>query len=903
MSPFATAKRLFLYRMRILFWPCLLEVLSSHPSIVSAAVVTGAEGPLGPPAVRVRCLQRGCASLWVSLLNSHAATDNQEPFYTLRVCGETPDGLLLPPPSAVLPGAVLPLVESGRVPPSFLPQRAFLSFQLAFQAAPLLEALSAWRGASSADADTAAALLRRLYTPLRVATRRFISEALLPDEGSPQDENSLLPLSVDVRSLRLQPNPSVGATIPSRKREGPAALCGASTSVWAQNEMLLVADLRILNLPSTAAAAIVREEERKKLATAAPRQVAATLDALPCEWRLDGVLLLLQELWRSFAKKWEESHSTATCLLRTNPSASKEGRHNICPSWGFPLAAFLSWSYGFGNLAIGSSSSKSCSGWGALRSSDPSALTVVGMGSCSGGQSGPVVAFAAKPAAEHWVAVEDLSLPACVEGSAASSLTISFRAQTLVAGLQQESAGGHQVEQQQQEWQEMTFVSATFNSHVSVHCRLSDPALSVLFSVEPLSFPSRFSAPDASLLPSVTPICAVRPRERVSLQEVLPLLRWDRSFGEREGFEENLAREAETALQATQQCKEGLQDTARGQHPVAPQTGSSRRASLALVVSLSRPSSALSLRQEEPLQDRHQRKREVFFTHCMRWGMAVPLRLLEDETTAAHLAVPPPASHVEPLAVIPILSAPQQLRFAASASSQFHVFPVLDSELPEVSASNEAFAVSLSRQGPLLTVRISPSLETSIGAAQAAFSDETVLMEWTPPPRTEVFIQDRSLGRSRLLLRLEAAAAATRPVSFAERGDAEAPPEAKETAAPPLAAFIVVACLGALTFWLLCRSTATAGPSAFKTAADSTPQHPSTGKGVVKNQGVYRTRSGRAAATKYDAPAPLLMQSTGGIPAYTLQSNGDWRVEEPLVGSPCAVSSASAKTATRFYDT
>ncbi|KAL8429126.1 hypothetical protein Efla_003179 [Eimeria flavescens] len=1050
-----------------------LKVSSSHPSVVSVAVVSGPEGPLGPPAARLRANQRGCASVSVTLLSpapnlyaSRQQEQQQQHLHlltsSLRVCSDSAEALLSAPPPAVLPGASLSLLGGARMPPPLLPARAALNVQIAFRASAMFAALSAWNGgppheaaeggraaAAAAPAaaegsvpcmsqEAAAALLPRVSPQLRVEIQRLVGTALqrLPAGTSHALEPSFLP-RVAIRSLaaqQLQPDDAVSAV--AAREGGAGSLCSLHAAGGAGDDAtLVIADVQILDLPAAAAAAVSQHSAGDKQEAAAAA-AAGTLDSIPEEWRLDGIQLLLQQLWRGLEREWGAALPAAASLLEgcsSSRAASLCSRR--CPGWSFPLASFISWDRGFGVVSLSTSSSTGsrssnrrsgksrshCKELGGVRSSDPSSLTLIGSGSCNVDNKGfGLVAVAAReservhllqhgaslaaleilpPAAvsaaagprrfrllasavcdesqqqqvqqqhhedEQWVAVEELSLPRCraAGGSLRGSLSIGFRAEALqLPAASLSLAGGERLvrEEAQASWQEVPFVTPLFNSHLSISCRLVDPLLSRLFSVTPATVPStrrdgggrggaalseaeEETEQGGRVALAGRPLCTLTEKPRVTIQEILPYLQSDLAASQTIRTEELLwgLPQGGPPSYTSGDC-EGLVEALK--KPAAT--------SLSLVITLSHTTSALALLHQQQQQQLRQQlllpQRELFWGHCMQWHGAVSPRLLYDKATMTDFAAPDAPSSA-PAATVSIRPAKQILRFTAPSSSssssksrllvalptssssssskwplELHVFPILSAGTPAVRLSSEAFAVSTERQGPLLTLRIIPSLKASttsaVEAAAAGGERGGILLEWTAPEHTELVVEVEAAGAAsgwwRLRVVLEG-------LSGRSRGSAEPLVEEvtfTETAAPPLLVCTLFVCLGALTCWLYLRSTGTAGSAASsefaaagEEAGGSQAALKSSDAGTGGEGGPYLTRSGRAAAEgveparrqprRYDAPFTPVRQSGTEPPSYTLQPNGAWQVSAPLAAGGRAPSFAPAdnnKASTRFY--
>ncbi|KAL8431088.1 hypothetical protein ACSSS7_005493 [Eimeria intestinalis] len=1071
-------------RGRLLLSPSSLEleVASSHPSVISVDVVTGSEGPLGPPAVRLRAHRRGCASVSVSLLSPApglpaSLQQQQEPPLSLssssfRVCSDSLEALQSPLPPSVLPGASFSLLGGSRLPSLLLPATAILKLQLAFRASPVVAALNAWRGGPSneLEGDTAAraaagsaagmmhclsqeqaaALLPQLSPQLRVEVQQLVAAALQQTpSGAPQAEELHFSPRVFVKRLQVQQmqhnhaTSAAAATAAAASEKVLAPLCSlhAAGGTFEDGSTLIVADVHILGLATAAAAAVSQQLSGGQQAATSATAAFGTLDSLPPEWRIDGVLVLLQQLWRGLEREWRAALPAAASLLQddapleaTMPSLCRRR----CPSWSFPLASFIAWDRGFGAVSLVSSSSSSvsssrvgsrrstrgsfaCKEFGGVRSSDPSSLTLIGSGSCGAAEDPKgfgLVAVAAKetkevellqhgaplaafeilgPAAlsaragpprrfrlvasvacgelqhqlqqqqqqeaDHWVALEDLTLPRCrgSNGTQRGPMTIAFRAEALRLPGPLSEGGGALEEERHGRWEELPFVTPLFNSHLSISCRLVDPLLSRLFSVRSATVPSEMrseqkggalslaneKAEHGASGPSARPLCALTEKPRVSVQDVLPFLRSSLVSGQRAKAEEHVwgPLQGRTPPHTSGDCEsvvEGLTKPAR--------------TSLSLVITLSRNTSPLNLLQPQQQQQLLQQlvlpQQEVFLAHCTQLQGALPLRLLYDKTIMTEFAGPT-TPRSSPDATVRIKPTKQILRFVAASGSnvgesrnsgpllalpsskgsnttkwplELHVFPVLSPANPEVRVSNDAFFVDLERQGPLLTIRLSPSLKTPSGSAAsaaAAGDSNGTLMEWTAPAHTEVFVEgeaDIPSGARGLRVVLEASSG--RSVTTFESQEEEPPFTFTETAAPPLLVCTLFACVGALACWLFCRSAAAAGEGASSQPAvgeaigadgggkASVPASKRS-DGTAGGAGApYLTRSGRAAGgsqartRRYDAPFTPVRQSATEPPSYTLQPNGAWQISEPVVAGGGSLSQglSNSKASTRFYE-
>ncbi|KAL8272888.1 hypothetical protein Esti_003197 [Eimeria stiedai] len=1048
-----------------------LEVASSHPAVVSVDVVTGSEGPLGPPAVRLRAHRRGCASVSVSLLSpatglQASLQQQQEPLSllttSLRVCSESPEALQSPSPPSVLPGFSLSLLGGSRVPSLLLPATAALKLQLAFRASPVVAALNAWRGGPSdeVEGDTAAkaaagaaagmmpclsqeqaaTLLPQLSPQLRAEIQRLALVALQPS-GAPRLEEPYFSPRVFVKSLHVQQlqhdraTSAAAATTAAASEGGAAPLCflHAAGGTFEDGSTLIVADVHILDLAAAAAAAVSQQLSGSRQAETTATPELGTLDSLPAEWRIDGVLVLLQQLWRGLEREWRAALPAAASLLQDNftlQATTSSLCRRGCPSWSFPLASFIAWDRGFGAVSVVSTSSSvssrvntrrsgrgsfPCKEFGGVRSSDPSSLMLIGSGSCGAAdkkgvglvavatketkevrllQHGALLATfeilrpAASPVAagpqrrfrllasvacgdlqhqlqqrhpheeERWVAVEDLSLPRCrgAGGSQRGPMTIAFRAEALRLPVPLTEDGRGPGEERQARWEELPFVTPLFSSHLSISCRLVDPLLSRLFSVSFATVPSETGSKQrggalsvanekaeyGASGPSARPLCALTEKPRVSVQEVLPFLRSSLVARQTVRAEELVG----GSVYTSGDCEDVVE-------ALTKPSGSP----LSLVITLSRTTSPLTLLQPQQQQQQQQQlllpQQEVFLAHCMQWQGALPLRLLYDKTIMTGFAVPT-APRSSPDATVRIKPAKQVLRFVRANGSnsgkskdswplvalhnskgssttkwpmELHVFPVLTPANPEVRVSNDAFFVDLERQGPVLTIRLSPTLKTSssTSAAAAAGDSNGTLMEWTAPEYTEVFVEgeaDTALGARRLRVVLDGSGG--RSVATSDPQEEEA--TFAETAAPPLLVCTLFACVGALACWLFCRSPAAAGegtPSqlAVGEAAGGEGGGKASGAALKRIDGSvggagasYLTRSGRAARggtgglhaqpRRYDAPFVPVRQSATEPPSYTLQPNGAWQVSEPLVARQGSLSQGlcNSKASTRFYE-
>ncbi|KAL8447478.1 hypothetical protein Emed_004361 [Eimeria media] len=1064
-------------RGRLLLSPSSLEleVASSHPSVVSVDVVTGSEGPLGPPAVRLRAHRRGCASVSVSLLSpatglQASLQQQQEPMSLvtsgLRVCSDSAEALPPHLPPYVLPGATVSILGGYRVPSLLLPATAALKVQLAFRASPVVAAYNSWTGASNDEAEgdaaakaaagagtgmmpclsqeQAAALLPQLSPQLRPEIERLVTVALqhMPS-GAPQAEEPYFSPRVFVKSLHVQQLQQDRATLAAAaaaatasENAAGASLCSAHAAggTFEDGSTLIVADVHILDLAAAAATAVSQQMAGSQQAATAAIGALGTLDSLPAEWRVDGVLVLLQQLWRGLEKEWRAALPAAASLLQddaTLEATTSSVCRRRCPSWSFPLASFIAWDRGFGAVSLVSSSSSvsssvgtrrssrgsfSCKEFGGVRSSDPSALTLIGAGSCGAGDGKAfgLVAIATKETKEvqllqhgaslaafeilgpnalsaaarsrfrllasvacgelqeqlqqqhqheeeRWVAVEDLSLPRCrgTGGSQRGPMTIAFRAEALRKPLSLADGRRGLVEERRARWEELPFVTPLFSSHLSVSCRLVDPLLSRLFSVSSAAVPSdtrnmqgggglsvaNGKAEQGAGGPSARPLCALTEKPRVSVQDVLPFLR------------------SSLVSRPTARAEELVWGPLQGRAP--PHTSGDCKGvvealtkpagtSLSLVITLSRNTSPLTRLQPQQQQQQLQQlmlpQQEVFLAHCMHWQGALPLRLLYDKTIMTEFAEPA-ASHSSPDATVRIKPAKQILRFVPASGGnsgksrnkgllvalphfkgsssakwplELHVFPLLTPANPEVRVSNDSFSVDVERQGPLLTIRLSPALKTSSSNSPAAAAGDSngTLMEWTAPEHTEVFVEgeaDTVSGGRRLRVVLDGSGVRSMPTFEPQEEEATF----TETAAPPLLVCTLFACVGALACWLFCRSAAAAG--------EGVPSQPAVGEGAGgagggKDSGAamkrsdgsagggapYLTRSGRAAGgglggpqpRRYDAPFTPVRQSATEPPSYTLQPNGAWQISEPVVAGAGGLSQglSNSKASTRFYE-
>ncbi|CDI79136.1 hypothetical protein, conserved [Eimeria acervulina] len=958
-----------------------------------------------------------------------------------RVCVDAANGLLLLPPAALLQGASIPLLPAALLQSSLA--AATLQLQLAFRAAPLFKAIKAWQGYTPQGAATPAAAAAAAAQPAAAAwggasclTEETLALMLLPSMQRPLERQlqqllfdafqqttvnstaaaaAVAPFApaVSVRSLRLlrQLPTTAAAAAATKAAERQKHKCAADK----EEDLLLVADLQIHNLAAAAAAATSTQ-----ITSSTDAAAAATLDSLPAEWRVDGVLLLLQQLWRGLAADWAESQRAADLLLggpaaaASSSSSSSNNSSCGCPSWRFPLGAFLSWKYGFGGLSISSSSSSSnCMGLSDLQSSDPSSLVIVGLADCTYSRGGAVAAFAAKPAPkvqllqhgtplaavqvidtaaaaastrqfrllahaactgttstwqqqqqqlllqqpqQQWVDAEELSLPRCPALKAGGSLLVSFRLQTLTRVGPAANAYHQQQQHQQQlqqEWRELAFVSPFFNSRLSLSCRLSDSVLGLLYKIHTQFLPLQEQQQQQQQQldngglqhPSAAPVCAVRERKRLTVQEVQQVLQQQQ---QQQQQQQHLLDEASVAPE----CRQLLQRSNI--------EGSNKRASGALLLlSFSRPSSALALRMEQQHQQQQQQvqqqvQQEVFWMQCVRWPAAIPLRLLHDEETpdlllAADGLLPAAAAAAD--ALVHIKPAVQTLKFSLPSSSSnsssgdrlvavasnrssssskwpllLHLFPVLSDSLPTIKVSNSAFVVETKRQGPLLTLSIRPSLPAdkaaaaagAVAAAAAADGSSTVLLDWVAPGLTEIAIEDAE-GNARLLVVLQSSAvrpphksAATAAASGAaaageeEEGEEEAP-KFLETAAPPLLLFAAVLCIGGISLWFCCCSVNSSGPlpaaAAAAAGAAAAKVHRSSPAEEMKSvsslrlsQSSVRARKGMAMETPSAAAA-----AAAAAAAYTLQPNGDWRPQRQQLTSTEDGLPAVDVSSVRFY--